>query len=97
MNNEIQAPVYAHYQTVDGNICNSGLITACSFSNLTYNQWFRGSVSLYPLPGIDVPPIDYTSYTDEPPINYTSYTTIYSDYTLLSYPPESFYFEFCLP
>jgi hypothetical protein len=80
MNNEIQAPVYAHYQTVDGNICNSGIITACSFSNLTYNQWLRGSVLLYPLPGIDEHPI------------YSSYTELYSDYTVLSYPPEVFYF-----
>ena len=80
---QIQTPVYNHYSTVEGNICNGQVLTGCSFSNLTYNQWFRGSVLLYPLPGIDqnLPAIE------------TSYTIFYRDYTLLLYPPEVYYYD----
>jgi len=81
MNTQIQAPIYAHYSTVDGDICDSTVITGCSFSNLTYNQWLSGSVLLYPLPGMDIA------------INHVSYTIEYADYTLLDYPPEAYYFE----
>lgn len=33
----LAAPVYAWYQTIDGDICDSGIVAGCSFSNLTYN------------------------------------------------------------
>lgn len=36
---------------------------------------------LYPLPGLEVDPID------------SSYTILYKDYTLLLYPPEAFYYS----
>lgn len=38
-------------------------------------------MTLYPLPGMDFDPID------------SSYTILYSDYTLLKYPPEAFYYS----
>jgi hypothetical protein len=79
--NEIAAPVYAHYSTVDGNICNSQTILGCSFSNLTYNQWLHSSVLYYPLPGIEIEPI------------YSSYVIFYSDYTLLKFVPEVSYWQ----
>jgi hypothetical protein len=34
---ELQTPVYDWYSTIDGDICDSTVITGCSFSNLTYN------------------------------------------------------------
>ena len=37
MNEQVGGAVYSHYSTVDGNICDSQVITGCSFSNLTYN------------------------------------------------------------
>lgn len=37
MNEQVGGSVYSHYSTVDGNICDSQVITGCSFSNLTYN------------------------------------------------------------
>ena len=61
---QIEAPVYTHYKSplIDGGICNSQLVSQCAFSNLTYNQWLHGSVLYYPLPGLDIAPID-ASYT----------------------------------
>jgi hypothetical protein len=83
MMNEVEAPIYAHYSSpgVDGGICNSQVVSQCAFSNLTYNQWLRGSVLLYPLPGMDIP------------ITSVAYTIQYSGYSLLQYPPEVYYFQ----
>lgn len=76
MTNELAAPVYLHYSTVDGNICDGTVALGCSFSNLTYNQWLHGSVLYYPLPGMDYQAIDST------------YVNLYADYTLLKFVPE---------
>ena len=80
MTNEIQAPVYAHYETVDGDICDSAVVLGCAFSNLTYNQWLSGSALYYPLGDLDILPID------------SSYTIFYKDYTTLKFPPEAYYY-----
>ena len=80
MMSQIGDVVYSHYKTVDGNICNSAVVSGCSFSNLTYNQWLSGSVLYYPLADMDVDAID------------TSYTKLYQNFTILKYPPEAFYY-----
>lgn len=78
---QVQAPVYDHYSTVGELICDSVIVSGCSFSNLTYNQWLSGDVLIYPLGDMLIDPID------------ASYTILYKDYTLLLYPPEAHYYS----
>jgi hypothetical protein len=66
---------------VSGNLCDGAVAVMCTWGNLTYNQWLRGDVLIYPLPGID----------DIEPVKW-SYTIYYSDYTQLTYPPEAYYY-----
>lgn len=51
----------------------------CSWGNLTYNQWLRNEVLLYPLWG------------DED-VLHSSYVVTYQGYSILSYPPEAYYY-----
>jgi hypothetical protein len=81
MADQVETPVYTHYSTVDGDICDSIVIQGCSASNITYNQWLSASVLLYPLPGMDFDPID------------ASYVKLYSDWTTLKYPVEAYYYS----
>ena len=37
MDLQIEVPIYNHYSTVNGNLCDSPIFTSCSASNLTYN------------------------------------------------------------
>jgi hypothetical protein len=80
MADQVQTPVYNHYSTVGEIICDSIIITGCSASNITYNQWLSNSVLLYPLPGMDFDPID------------SSYVKLYSEWTSFTYPVEAYYF-----
>ena len=80
MNNIVAPPVYAHYTSAGGNICTSLVSGQCSFGNLTYNQWVRNEVLLYPLPGMDEN------------VLHSSYVVTYEGYSLLTYPPEAFYY-----
>jgi hypothetical protein len=80
MTTQIEAQVFNHYSTVSGNICD-GISGMCSWGNLTYNQWLRGDVLQYPLPAIvDIEPLFY------------SYVIYYEGYSVLTYPPEAFYY-----
>lgn len=56
------------------------MISGCSFTNITYNQWLHGSVLYYPLGDIVIDPIN------------SSYQIFYADYTILKFPPEAFYY-----
>lgn len=80
MTNIIAPPVYAHYTGAGGNICTSSVSGMCSWGNLTYNQWLRNEVLLYPLPGMDEN------------VLHSSYVVTYQGYSLLSYPPEAYYY-----
>ena len=51
MSTDVLAPVYTHYQSVGVCVGNTDIYSGCSFSNLTYNQWFSGAVLKNPLPG----------------------------------------------
>ncbi len=78
--NQIQPQVYNHYKTVSGDICD-GIAGMCSWGNLTYNQWLRGDVLLYPFPELgDIDPLKY------------SYVIFYEPYSQLIYPPEAYYY-----
>lgn len=53
----------------------------CAASNLTYNQYLSGSALYYPLPGMDIDPID------------SSYVKTYANWTAQTIPVEAFYFS----
>ena len=80
MTNKVAPPVYAHYTSTGGNICTSSVSGMCSWGNLTYNQWLRNEVLLYPLPGMDEN------------VLHSSYVVTYEGYSILNYPPEAYYY-----
>lgn len=80
MTNKVAPPVYAHYTSTGGDICTSSVSGMCSWGNLTYNQWLRNEVLLYPLPGMDEN------------VLHSSYVVTYEGYSLLNYPPEAYYY-----
>jgi len=61
-------------------ICDSNVTSSCSWGNLTYNQWLTGSPLMYPLPGMDINPVD------------ASYTLVYEAFTSFNYPTEAWYY-----
>jgi hypothetical protein len=76
----ITQPLYSHYSTVEGNICNGMIGNQCTWGNLTYNQWLTGSPLYNPLPGMDINPAN------------SSYTIVYFGFTKLDYPVEAWYY-----
>ena len=76
----VNQPMFAHYQAVDGNICNGIVANQCTWGNLTYNQWLTGSPLTNPLPGMDINPAN------------ASYVYVYYGFSTLDYPIEPWYF-----
>lgn len=77
----IMGGVYNHFSTSgSSNICNGTAWTACTFGNITNNQWENGEIMFYALDGMDVSLIE------------SSYVLHYNGYSQLTYPPEAWFY-----
>jgi hypothetical protein len=80
--NTVIPAVYAWYKTVNGNLCSNTIgAKMCTFNNLTYAQWDSCAVLFDPMPSMGA--IDVMDL---------SYVVHYRRWTLLTYPPEAWYY-----